>query len=141
MVDHQLGRVLRALARTGLMERTLIVLTADHGEMLGDHWLLGKNGFWPEAFHVPLIVRHPTRQRPGHVVDAFSEHVDLMPTLASIAGEALPEGLVVDGEDLLPVSMGQGGVSRPDNAIFWSSGYYRVVRAGDWKLHEKRHPQ
>ena len=42
--------------------------------------------------------------------------------------------MVIDGETLLPAAMGQGEVSRPDNAIFWSSGYYRVVRAGDWKL-------
>lgn len=58
-VDHHLGRIFDQLARRGEFDRTLIVFTADHGEMLGDHWMIGKSGFFLQAFHVPLIVRHP----------------------------------------------------------------------------------
>ena len=52
-----------ALARRGELERTLVVITSDHGEMLGDHWMLGKAGFFPQAFHVPLLVRLPDGAR------------------------------------------------------------------------------
>lgn len=67
---------------TDALEQILVVVTADHGEMLGDHWMMGKSGFFRDAFHVPLASRDP---RPGSVlgrrVEAFSEHVDLMPTI------------------------------------------------------------
>ena len=57
-----------------------------------------------------------------------------MPTLAAAAGASLPDDLIVDGQDLLPLATGIGDLTRPNDAIFWQSGYYRVVRAGDWKL-------
>lgn len=115
-LDHQLGRIFEALGRAGLMERTLVVLTADHAEMLGDHWLLGKNGFWPEAFHVPLILRHPTRQRPGRVVDAFTEHVDLMPTILGALGLPIPrQG---DGHDLSDFLTGENPANWRQAAVF-----------------------
>ena len=66
-VDHHLGRILAALARRGELERTLILFTSDHGEMLGDHWMLGKAGFFPQAFHVPLVVRLPGGSRGQRV--------------------------------------------------------------------------
>jgi arylsulfatase A-like enzyme len=58
-VDHHVGRVLEALARADLLDRTLVIVTSDHGEMLGDHWMLGKSGFFPEAFHVPSSCAPP----------------------------------------------------------------------------------
>ena len=115
-LDHQLGRIFQALGRAGLMERTLVVLTADHAEMLGDHWLLGKNGFWPEAFHVPLIVRHPTRQRPGRVVDAFTEHVDLMPTILGALDMPIPRQC--DGHDLSEFLTGENPANWRRAAVF-----------------------
>jgi arylsulfatase A-like enzyme len=96
-VDHHLGRVLAALARRGELDRTLVVVTADHGEMLGDHWMMGKAGFFPQAFHVPLIVRHPAGAR-GSRVAAFTEQVDLMPTVLEALG--LPVPLQCDGRPL-----------------------------------------
>ena len=88
-VDHHLGRILAALADRGELERTLILFTADHGEMLGDHWMLGKAGFFPQAFHVPLLVRHPDGVR-GRRVTALTEHVDIMPTVLHSLGLAVP---------------------------------------------------
>ena len=57
--------------------------------MLGDHWMLGKAGFFPQAFHVPLLIRHPKGVR-GRRVGAFTEHVDLMPTILDALGLAIP---------------------------------------------------
>ncbi|MEO1406242.1 MAG: sulfatase, partial [Pseudomonadota bacterium] len=61
-------------------------------------------------------------------------HIDVMPTLAAAAGAPLPEGVTIDGRDMLPSAKGEGSIDRPNDAIFWSSGFYKVVRAGDWKL-------
>ena len=57
-----------------------------------------------------------------------------MPTLAAATGASLPEGVAIDGKNLMPLATGTGGISRADDALFWSSGYYKVVRAGGWKL-------
>ena len=84
-VDHHLGRILERLARRGELDRTLVMVTSDHGEMLGDHWMLGKAGFFPQAFHVPLLIRQPEGAR-GRRVTAFTEHVDLMPTVLESLG-------------------------------------------------------
>ena len=58
-VDDQLGRLFGYLEASGLSDNTLVVLTSDHGEMGGDHWLFEKLGYWDESFHVPLIIRDP----------------------------------------------------------------------------------
>ena len=58
-VDDGLAPLFEYLERSGLVESTLVVVTSDHGEMGGDHWLLEKLGFWDESYHVPLIVVDP----------------------------------------------------------------------------------
>src|SRR3546814_16453585 len=82
-------------------ERTLIVVTSDHGEMLGDHRLLGKCGYFDAAYHVPLIVK-PAGGTPaaGWVVDAFTEAVAVAPTFLAQIGAAVPPAM--DGRSLLP---------------------------------------
>jgi arylsulfatase A-like enzyme len=84
-VDHQIGRLIAPLKASGAYERTIVIFTADHGEMLGDHWYYGKDGYFDPAFRVPMIWRVPDGRR-GQFVDAFSEHVDVMPTLLALAG-------------------------------------------------------
>ena len=64
-VDDGLAPLFEYLAQSGLAESTLVVLTSDHGEMGGDHWLLEKLGFWDESYHVPLIVVDPRQQADG----------------------------------------------------------------------------
>ena len=63
-VDDQIGRLIAHLKNTGEYDHTLIVFTCDHGEMLGDHWLWGKPGYFDEAYHIPLIVRDPRSAKP-----------------------------------------------------------------------------
>jgi arylsulfatase A-like enzyme len=100
-LDHHLGRIITALEARGERERTLIVFTSDHSEMLGDHWLLGKDGFFPQAFHVPLIIVDPSAPATrGRTVEAFTEHVDLMPTILERLGLEVP--LQCDGRSLVP---------------------------------------
>ena len=104
-LDRQIGRVLNALAAAGVLDETLVIVTADHGEMLGDGWQLGKQGFRPEAFHVPLLIRHPKQRAAGRVVDVFTEHVDLVPTILESLGIEIPRQC--DGHTLLPFLRGE----------------------------------
>ena len=87
----------------GLAESTLVVLTSDHGEMGGDHWLLEKLGFWDESYHVPLIVVDPRAEAEGSrgtIVDAVTESVDVLPTICDFIGVEAP--LQADGWSLGP---------------------------------------
>jgi arylsulfatase A-like enzyme len=102
-VDHQLGRLFAWLEEQGLWERTLVVFTSDHGEEMGDHWLLGKGGYFDASYRIPLIVRDPRPEADasrGLAVDDFTENVDLMPTLLEWIGAEVPPQC--DGRSLLP---------------------------------------
>ena len=104
-VDHQLGRVVDHLRSTGRLDDTLVVVTSDHGEQLGDHGLIWKLGFFEESYRVPCIVRGPGVTGPaGRVVDAFTEAVDVLPTLAELLGQEVP--VQCDGSSLVPFLAG-----------------------------------
>ncbi len=99
--DAQLGRVFDAVRRAGMWDDTIVVLTSDHAEMLGDHYLLGKGGFFEQSYHIPLIVRDPRRAAAaGTRVDRFTEAVDVAPTLIVLLGGTPPAHL--DGVSLVP---------------------------------------
>lgn len=84
-VDAQLGCLLDELDRLGMADDTIVVVTSDHGEQLGDHWLIEKLGFFEQSYHIPLIIRWPgAAGRPGRVVQAFTENVDIVPTLLDL---------------------------------------------------------
>ena len=105
-VDHNLGRLFDALKATGAWQDTLIVFTSDHGEQMGDHWLIGKLGFFDESYAVPLIIRNPdaaAKTGRGARVDAFTESIDLMPTLLDWLGAPVPAQC--DGASLLPATL------------------------------------
>ena len=102
-VDDALGRVFASLKELGLWDNTLIVFTSDHGEQMGDHWLLGKGGYFDASYRIPLIIRDP---RPaadaerGKVVRSFTENVDIMPTMLDLIGAETP--VQCDGASLRP---------------------------------------
>jgi arylsulfatase A-like enzyme len=108
-VDDGLGGLFDFLAHSGLSETTLVIVTSDHGEMGGDHWLLEKLGYWDESYHVPLIVVDPRPEANagrGSVVDSVTESVDLLPTICDFIGAEVP--LQADGWSLSPFTRGQG---------------------------------
>jgi arylsulfatase A-like enzyme len=79
------------------------VFTSDHGEQLGDHWQFSKYGYFDQTFHVPLIVRDPgagAKCARGTQVDAFTESVDIMPTILEYLEVDIPSQC--DGESLTP---------------------------------------
>lgn len=127
-VDAQLGRVLEALRERGHWDKTFIVVTSDHGEQLGDHGLLQKLGFFEASYHILGLVRDP---RPGRarsrVVDAFTENVDIFPTLCEAIGAPIPAQC--DGLPLTPFLAGEAAPAWWRTAAHWEhdwrSGYIR----------------
>lgn len=114
-VDHWIGQVLAELKRTGQWDNTLIVFTSDHAEQLGDHHLLGKLGWFDQSYHLPLIIRAPDGVR-GRVVDAFTEAVDLMPTILDWLGLPIPRAC--DGVSLASWLAGETPTSWRDAVCF-----------------------
>lgn len=122
--DHHIGRLLDVLEETGQTEDTLVVSTVDHGELLGDHGLLGKESFLDPAFHIPLILRVPGEPRPGGRVEAFTEAVDLLPTVLDWLGRPLPGQC--DGRSLLPLTRGPAPADWRQ-AAFWEFDFREPV--------------
>lgn len=101
--DDQLGRLLDHLEQTGRMDDTLIVLTSDHGDYLGDHWLGEKELFHEPSVKVPLIVYDPRSEADGTrgtTCNALVESIDLAPTFVEAAGGVIPDH-ILEGRSLM----------------------------------------
>lgn len=106
-VDHQLGRIRAGLEALGRWDDTVVVVVADHGEQLGDQGLVEKAGFFEASYRTVSVWRDPRRPGgQGRIVDAFTENVDVFPTLCDAMGVEVPvqcDGLpltpFLDGED------------------------------------------
>ena len=140
-VDRSVGRVMDKLEAEGLADNTIVVLSSDNGAPgyigipeVNAPFRGWKITLFEGGIRVPMFVKWPQRIAPGTVIDTPVAHIDLFPSLASAAGAALPTDRVIDGVDFMPTAFGTGPLQRKDDAIFWQSGNYRVVRAGDWKL-------
>jgi len=95
--DHLFGRLIDHLRSRGLLDETLVVVTSDHGEEFMEHGGLQHRGQHEEVIRIPLLIRHPDVAR-GSRTDTPYLNVDLLPTLAAIAGIPAPD--VPDGRDL-----------------------------------------
>jgi choline-sulfatase len=129
--DEQLGRFLAALDRLGVRDDTLIVVTNDHGEELGERGAFGHgHQVREEMIRAPLIMSH--RSLPaGAVVRDVVEHVDVTPTLLDLLGRPPLAG--ADGASFLPLARGEKPRAVPTAIIEFLDGR-RVVRVGSWKL-------
>jgi len=133
--DDELERLLESVDARGLRERTLIVVTADHGESLGEHDHFFRHGPVPYQTNarVPLVLRLPGRLPSGRVVETPVGLIDLAPTILELLGIEAPES--VQGTSLLPLAFGEEA-SRPP--VFMESGrrepWQLSVRRGKWKL-------
>ena len=104
-VDDNMGRLFAHLEKRGVWDDTLVIFTSDHGEQMGDHWLYGKSGFFDQSYHIPLLIRWPGARR-GARVTAFTEHVDIMPTVLDWLRLDAPRQC--DGRSLQPLLRSDG---------------------------------
>ena len=103
-IDDQLGRLLDGLEEMGITDETIITFTSDHGDMMAEHWFLGKRVFFYDgALKVPGIMAGPGVPK-GKVLDGLAESVDLMPTLLDMASLSIPPE--VQGKSWVPVMRG-----------------------------------
>jgi arylsulfatase A-like enzyme len=114
-LDHEFGRLMRALDELGLSDDTLVVYTSDHGNMHGSMGSMGKEQPWVEASQVPLLMRWPGRIEAGSELGMPFGAPDILPSLAGLAGLPAPGGL--DGLDLSPALLGRPGAPRREAAL------------------------
>jgi arylsulfatase A-like enzyme len=99
-VDSQLTAILDELDALGLMDNTVVIYTADHGEGGGAHGLRGKGPFaYEETFHVPMYVVHPD-VRGGQTCGALTSHIDIAPSLLALAGADRTKAAEFAGREL-----------------------------------------
>ena len=153
-LDWSVGEVLAALSRTGVDRDTLVVFTSDNGPVVRDAAQLGhkagsagplrgsKNTTWEGGMRVPGLLRWPAAIPAGTVCRELATTMDLMPTIAALAGApsgGAPGDRIIDGRDIRPLLFGEAGAKSPHEAFY----YYRderlqAVRSGRWKLHTYR---
>ncbi len=140
-LDFHIGRVLDKVKDLGLDETTYVIFASDNGPWLirkdhGGHakpLRSGKTSCWEGGLRVPCIMRAPGRIPAGSESDAVVATIDLMPTLAGLAGTAPPSDRVIDGIDVSKVMHGE--LDRIDRTYFYyQHDCLRAVRSGKWKL-------
>jgi arylsulfatase A len=143
-LDWSVGEILKSLKKNQLDERTLVMFSSDNGPWLlyGDHagsagrLREGKATTFEGGVRVPCIMRWPRQIPRNRVVRELAATIDILPTLAKLAGAELPAGRIIDGRDIWPLIQMQPGAKTPHEAYFyyWSQ-HLQAVRSGPWKLH------
>lgn len=135
-VDDRVGQVYDTLAEMGVLDDTCIVITADHGEELGQH-----HGYWLHKYlyestiYLPLVVRYPKAIPAGKVIDGFVQQTDILPTMLDLAGIE-DERAKFDGASLIPMV---DGADKGRTYVFCEGGanwqYSRaLLLPTGWKL-------
>ncbi|MFD0916654.1 sulfatase-like hydrolase/transferase [Pseudahrensia aquimaris] len=117
--DDQMGVLFKYLEDTDQMKDTMIVLTSDHGDYLGDHWLGEKSLFHEQSAKVPMIIYDPSPEADaarGTVIDEPTEAIDLAATFVEFAGGKVPNH-IIEGRSLIPFLRGEKPEEWRDYAI------------------------
>ena len=143
-IDWSVGQVLDAIKRTGTDDNTLVIFTSDNGPWMsyGNH--AGSPGPFRESkgtsfeggVRVPFVARWPGRIPPGTTAALPAMTIDLLPTVAQLAGAPIPKARVIDGRDIWPVLTNARNATAPHEALYFYWGTeLHAVRSGQWKLH------
>jgi len=143
-IDWSTGQILETLKKLGIDDRTLVVFTSDNGA--AKRWggsnlpLSGFKGSTMEGgMREPCVMRWPGKIPTGKNCNELASTLDLMPTLARLAGTKPPSDRIIDGKDIWPLMSGKKGAKSPHEVFYY---YFRdqlqAVRSGKWKLHLER---
>jgi arylsulfatase A-like enzyme len=108
LIDDQLGRILDAMERRGLLDSTLIIFTSDHGEMMFEFGRTGKSRFYEPVIRMPLILVPPGGLSEGHQPDGLVETFDIAPTVLDYCGADVPAEMSAASLRLLVEGRGRG---------------------------------
>ena len=142
-IDWSVGQIMASLKEHGLDERTLVIFSSDNGPWLsyGNHagsagpLREGKGTTWEGGQRVPCIARWPGQIPAGSECRELTATIDILPTLAKLAGGQLPQDRIIDGQDLWPLLSSQPGAKSPHKAFYYYWDYgLDAVRVADWKL-------
>jgi arylsulfatase A-like enzyme len=131
-LDANVGRFLETIDQLGLRDKTVVIFTADHGDMQGSHGLKNKRHPYEESTRIPMIVCVPGGVK-GQVSDYLVSGIDIFPTCLTLAG--LPKERTCEGNDFSGIVMGQ---KIPDKPIFSEQRDWAIVCQGKYKLVLKR---
>jgi len=139
-IDWSVGEILKTLKELDLDQKTLVIFTSDNGPWLSK----GKAGgcalplrdgkftVFEGGMRMPCIMRWPGTVPAGTVCREVAATIDVLPTLAALAGAEVPSDRVIDGKDIGPLLKGKPGAKSPHEAYFFRG---RAVRSGKWKFH------
>lgn len=129
-----LGKLFDRLKALGLWDKTLIIVTSDHGEILDDHaGHFDHHGLYEGDIRVPLLIRFPKGKHGGKRIDALVSNVDIAPTIFDVLG--LPKPRQFEGRSLMPLIRGEK--KEQYKALYLGEATYqckRGVRTREWKL-------
>ena len=137
-IDEKIGNLVSALERANLSENTIIIFTADHGEMMGERGMWYKQHFFEWASRIPLIIHAPNKFKASRIKQNCSL-VDIMPTILELANEAPFEELadIIDGQSLVPALSGKSvelkDIVYSEFAADGSTGPSRMVKYRNYK--------
>ena len=145
-IDWCTGRILDRLGDLGLEDRTLVIYTSDNGPWLGFDDQSGsaaplrgaKLTTWEGGVRVPCVMRWPGQIPAGTVCTELATIMDILPTVAYLAGAQVPEDRIIDGKNLWPLITGADAASPHDVYYYYAGTWLQAVRAGPWKLHLAR---
>ena len=143
-IDWSVGRILETLRKTGLDDRTLVIFASDNGPWLsyGNNagsagpFREGKGTTFEGGVRVPFIARWPDHVAKGVTSNTPAMTIDLLPTLAGLAGAPVSSDRIIDGRDAWPVIAGKRDAKAPHDVLYFYWGAeLHAVRRGKWKLH------
>lgn len=134
VMDEVIGQVLKALDDTKQADNTIVIFFSDNGGSGngGNAPLRGsKSTMWEGGLRVPFLIRWPGQVPAGKVTDEFLTGLEILPTLLAATGSAAPEGVELDGFDMLPIVKGER--ASPRTEMFWQRRSDKAARVGHWK--------
>ncbi|KAI4252251.1 MAG: hypothetical protein LQ352_004398 [Teloschistes flavicans] len=138
-VDDNVGKLMEVLEECGMVDNTIVVFSADHGDMLGERGLWYKMNWFENSARVPLMISYPKKYSPKVIPNNVSS-MDILPTFLDLVGGVIDDRLPLDGKSLLPLIQASNPLRTSNDTVY---GEYAgegtiaplmMIRRGAWKL-------